>query len=148
MLAQMVLRIMTGIKDLVLIREDTQSDLKRLVGARSICLDVFGIDSNNKRYDLEVQRADSGARPKRARYHLSAMDIESLDAGQEFEDLPETYTIFVTENDVFLKGDAAYPIERINLAIRMKMFFASSRSALRVKIMLLMRRVWPVILRV
>ncbi len=76
------------------------------------------------------------------------MDIESLDAGQEFEDLPETYTIFVTENDVFLKGDAAYPIERINLAIRMKMFFASSRSALRVKIMLLMRRVWPVILRV
>ena len=115
-LAQMVLRIMTGIKDLVLIREDTQSDLKRLVGARSICLDVFGIDSNNKRYDLEVQRADSGARPKRARYHSSAMDIESLDTGQEFEDLPETYTIFVTENDVFLKGDAAYPIERINLA--------------------------------
>ena len=79
-LAQMVLRIMTGIKDLVLIKEETQRDMKRLVGARSICLDVYGIDSNNKRYDLEVQRADRGARPKRARYHSSAMDIEVLNA--------------------------------------------------------------------
>ena len=115
-LAQLVLRIMTGIKDLELIGEETQRDMKRLLGARSICLDVYGVDSQNKQYDLEVQRADSGARPKRARYHSAAMDIESLDAGQVFEDLPETYTIFVTENDVFGKGVASYPIERLNLA--------------------------------
>ena len=118
-LAQMVLRIMTGIKDLVLIKEETQRDMKRLVGARSICLDVYGIDSNNKRYDLEVQRADRGARPKRARYHSSAMDIESLNANQAFEDLPETYTIFVTENDVFETGEAVYPIERMNMSTGM-----------------------------
>jgi len=43
------------------------------------------------------------------------MDIEALDAGQEFEELPETYTIFVTENDFFGKGAGVYPIERINL---------------------------------
>lgn len=115
-LAQFVLRIITGKQDLVLTREETQKDLKRLLGARSLCLDVHGIDSENRQYDIEVQRADSGARPERARYHSAAMDIEALNAGQEFEELPETYTIFVTENDFFGKGVGLYPIERMNLA--------------------------------
>ena len=114
-LAQMVLRIITGKQDLVLTREETQKDLKRLLGARSLCLDVHGVDSENREYDLEVQRADRGARPERARYHSAAMDIEALDVGQEFEELPETYTIFVTENDFFGKGAGIYPIERMNM---------------------------------
>ena len=104
-LAQMTLRIITGIDDLVITKEETQYDLKRLVGARSICLDVYGEDSNNKKYDLEIQRADAGARPHRARYHSSAMDVENLDKGQEFEELPDTYTIFITEKDFFGKGE-------------------------------------------
>ena len=110
-LAQFVLRIFTGRHDLILTREKTQKDLKRLLGARSLCLDVHGIDSENRQYDIEVQRADAGARPERARYHSAAMDVEALDAGQEFEELPETYTIFVTENDFFGKGVGLYPIE-------------------------------------
>ena len=114
-LAQMVLRIITGKQDLVLTREETQKDLKRLLGARSLCLDVHGVDSEDREYDLEVQRADRGARPERARYHSAAMDMEALDAGQEFEELPETYTIFVTENDFFGKGAGVYPIERMNM---------------------------------
>lgn len=55
-------------------------------------------------------------RPHRARYHSSVMDIENLDAGQEFEELSDTYTIFITEIDFYGKGEALYPIERINLA--------------------------------
>ena len=53
-LAQMVLRIITGKQDLVLTREETQKDLKRLLGARSLCLDVHGVDSEDREYDLEV----------------------------------------------------------------------------------------------
>lgn len=37
-LAQMVLRIITGKEDLVIISCQTQKDMKRLAGARSICL--------------------------------------------------------------------------------------------------------------
>ena len=114
-LAQFVLRIITGKPDLILTREETQKDLNRLLGARSLCLDVHGVDSEDREYDIEVQRADRGARPERARYHSAAMDIEALDAGQEFEALPETYTIFVTENDFFGKGAGLYPIERMNM---------------------------------
>ena len=114
-LAQFVLRIITGKPDLILTREETQKDLNRLLGARSLCLDVHGVDSEDREYDIEVQRADKGARPERARYHSAAMDIEALDAGQIFEALPETYTIFVTENDFFGKGAGLYPIERMNM---------------------------------
>ena len=113
-LAQLVLRIITGIDDLIITEEETQYDLKRLVGARSLCLDVYGTDSSGKKYDLEIQRADSGARPHRARYHSSAMDVENLSANQEFEELPDTYTIFITERDIYGAGEPIYIIDRVN----------------------------------
>lgn len=114
-LAEMILRIILNKNDLVITEETTQYDMKRLVGVRSICLDVYCTDDSQKRYDVEIQRADAGARPHRARYHSSAMDIENLSAGQEFEELPDTYTIFITENDVYGMGKAIYSIERTNM---------------------------------
>ena len=64
---------------------------------------------------MEIQRAEKGASPHRARYHSSVMDIENLDAGQEFEELPDTYIIFITEKDFYGKGEPIYVVERINL---------------------------------
>ena len=92
-LAELVLRIITGKPDLIIINCQTQKDMKRLAGARSICLDAYGTDSTGKKYDLEIQREDKGADPHRARFHSSVMDIENLDAGQEFDQLPDTYKI-------------------------------------------------------
>jgi len=114
-LAQYVLRVITEKDDLEITKIETQRDIKRLVGARSVCLDAYGNDSQGRKYDLEIQRSDHGAGVYRARYHSSAMDIENLDAGQKFEELPETYTIFITENDYFCVGKPLYHIERVNL---------------------------------
>lgn len=113
-LAQLVLRIITGIDDLELVSEKTQHDLKRLVGARSICLDVFGRDSEGRLYDMEIQRDDSGADPHRARYHSAAIDIEFLDKASDFASLPDAYVIFITERDIFGGGKALYRIDRMN----------------------------------
>ena len=107
-LAQFVLRIIIGKNDLVLTKCETQADMKRVTGARSICLDAYGSDAAGKKYDLEIQRADRGADPHRARYHSSVMDVENLDAGHEFRELPDTYTIFITEKDFFGKGEPLY----------------------------------------
>lgn len=115
-LVEFVLRIITGKEDLIITECQTQKDMKRLVGARSVCLDAYGTDSSGKKYDLEIQREDRGANPHRARYHSSVLDIENLNAGQEFNELPDTYTIFITEKDFYGEGKAIYPIERINLA--------------------------------
>ncbi len=113
--AQFVLRIITGKADLTLTSCETQADMKRVTGARSICLDALGTDAAGKKYDLEIQRADYGADPHRARYHSSVMDVENLDAGQEFTELPDTFTIFITEKDFFGKGEPVYRIENMNL---------------------------------
>lgn len=114
-LAELVLRIITGKQDLAITDCVTQKDMKRLAGARSICLDAYGTDSAGKKYDLEIQRQDKGASPHRARYHSSVLDIENLNAGQEFKELPDTYTIFILEKDFYRKGEPLYPIERVNL---------------------------------
>ena len=113
-LAQFMLRIILSKPDLILTKEETQYDLQHIYGNRSVTLDVFGIDSKGKQYDCEVQKADDGADPKRARYHSAAMDVDNLEARGKFKDLPDTYVIFFTENDVFNKGLPIYLIERIN----------------------------------
>lgn len=112
-LVQFVLRIILEKPDLLIESSETQKDMKRLVGARSISLDVHGVDSEGKQYDIEIQRADYGANPHRARYHSSVMDVESLDAGQDFSELPETYTIFITEADFFGEDEPFYLVERV-----------------------------------
>lgn len=111
-LAQTVLRIITGIEDLELISEETQYDAKRLQGARSVCLDVLGKDSKGRLFNLEVQRADKGATPQRARYHSGVLDVEFLKAAEEFSELPITYVIFITESDVRGQGKLLYNFAR------------------------------------
>jgi len=113
-LAQFMLRIIIGKSDLVLTKEETQYDLQHLFGSRSITLDVFGEDSDGKQYDCEVQIADDGANAHRARYHSAAMDVDNLKIREDFRSLPDTYVIFITENDVWGEGQPIYLIDRIN----------------------------------
>lgn len=49
---------------------------------------------------------------KRARFHSSMIDRTLLSKGEDFEDLVDTYVIFITENDKFGKGIPLYHIER------------------------------------
>ena len=119
-LVELVLRIITDKPDLVITHCETQKDMKRLAGARSLCLDAYGTDAygtdtSGKKYDLEIQRQEKGADPHRARYHSSVLDIENLHPREDFNELPDTYTIFITEKDVYGKSEPLYPIERINL---------------------------------
>ena len=116
-LAQFVLRIITGKPDLVLTTCETQADMKRVTGARSICLDAYATDSTGKKYDIEVQRADNGADPHRARYHSSVMDVENLDEKQDYRELPDTYVIFITEKDYYKAEKPVYVIQNMNLTL-------------------------------
>ncbi len=115
-LAEYVLQLITNTPDLKIIRENTQFDLARQDGGRSICLDVFAEDSKGTLYDIEIQRSDRGASPKRARYHSAALDVEFLYKGKDFESLRETYIIFITENDFFGEGELAYHYVRTSLS--------------------------------
>ena len=114
-LAELVLRILLQEPTLTVEKVETQKDNKRLVGGRSVSFDVYVGDKQKRKENVEIQRSDKGAGKYRARYHSSVMDIENLDAGQDFDELPETYTIFITENDQFHDGKPYHRIERVDM---------------------------------
>ena len=108
---ELILQIIMGKPDLKVVDLKVQYFAKNLL-KRSVQLDVFATDSKGKKYNIEIQRTDKGAGAKRARYNSSMIDAKVVETRTKFEDLPETYVIFITENDVLGKGRPLYHIER------------------------------------
>lgn len=109
--AELLLKIILGKPDIRVKSVKTQTSMKNLLG-RDIRLDIDAGDESGKEYDIEVQRADKGADRKRARYHSAILDAHSLKPGDDFDDLPETFVIFITENDVIGDDEPIYVIDR------------------------------------
>ncbi|SDW97908.1 conserved hypothetical protein (putative transposase or invertase) [Lachnospiraceae bacterium KHCPX20] len=109
--AELLLRIILNKPDIRVKSVKTQRRMKNLLG-RDIQLDIDADDASGKEYNVEIQRSDKGAERKRARYHSSILDAHLLQPGEEFGELPETFVIFITENDVIGKGKPLYRIER------------------------------------
>ena len=108
---ELILRIVLGKKDIKIKSLRTQEELKNLQG-RSAILDVHAVGSDNKEFNVEIQRADRGADAKRARHNSSLLDAHMLKSGNKTEDIPDSYVIFITENDIMKAGKAIYPVER------------------------------------
>lgn len=106
---ELILQIVLRKKDIKIKSVRTQEVLKNLQG-RSAALDVYAVDSDNKEFDVEIQRKDAGA--KRARHNSSLLDAHILKSGEETEDIPDSYVIFITENDVMKGNQPIYPVER------------------------------------
>ena len=108
---ELVLRIVLDMPDLKVLDVHTQVFVENLLN-RSVRLDILATDSSGRKFNIEIQRADKGAGRKRARYNSSMMDANLLKKGEDFDTLPETYVVFITENDVMGKGEPVYRIER------------------------------------
>ncbi len=108
---ELVLQIVLEKPDLKVLDVRTQIFVENLLN-RSVRLDILATDSTGAKLNVEVQRSDKGAGRKRARYNSSMMDANLLKKGEDFDKLPETWVIFITENDVMGKGLPLYPIER------------------------------------
>lgn len=100
---EFILRIILDKYDMKVIESNTQEFIENLPN-RSVCFDVLAIDSENKMYDIEIQRNDNGANARRARLHSSLLDTKSLEKGKDYRDLKDNYVIFITENDVLGNG--------------------------------------------
>ena len=79
---------------------------------RSIRIDVLARDEDGTLYDIEIQRSDAGAEPRRARFHSALLDTKALGPGEGFGDLHDAYVIFITERDPLGGGLPLYHIER------------------------------------
>ena len=118
---ELMLRIILDKKDLKVVKSQTEYPIKSLQG-RGVRFDVFARDSEGKEYDIEIQRADKGAEPKRARYNSALMDANALKSGEEFDKLRDTYVIIIAENDVLGGGKEIYEIDRTIRQMRGKKF--------------------------
>ena len=108
---ELILRIVLGREDITIKSVRTQENMKNLQG-RSAVLDVHAVDSANKEFDVEIQRKDAGAGAKRARHNSSLLDAHILKPGDDTEDIPDSYVIFITENDIMKGNQPIYPVER------------------------------------
>ena len=106
-----VLQVIMEKQDLRVIDQIIQKDYKNLQG-RSAIMDCVARDSEGKQFDVEIQQDNEGASPKRARYHSGLMDMNTLNPGQDFDELPESYVIFITWDDILGYGFPIYHIDR------------------------------------
>ncbi|MCI8748685.1 MAG: hypothetical protein HFH67_12615 [Lachnospiraceae bacterium] len=119
---ELILQIILGRDDIKVKSVHTQEPMKNLQG-RSAILDVHAVDSTNKEFDVEIQRQDAGAGAKRARHNSSLLDAHILKPGDNTEDIPDSYVIFITENDVMKGNQPVYPVERYVTVVENKVLF-------------------------
>ena len=106
-----VLQVIMEKPDLRVIDQVIQKDYKNLQG-RSAIMDCIARDSENKQFNVEIQQDNEGASPKRARYHSGLMDMNTLNPGQDFDELPESYVVFITRDDILGYGLPIYHINK------------------------------------
>ena len=94
-LVEYILRLMTGIKYLTVLRMETQKNINGSLLYKSVRFDVYAVDSAGRKYNLEIQNKPSGAHGDRARYYMGMMDTHSVKKGEEEIILPQTYVIFI-----------------------------------------------------
>ena len=75
---------------------------------RGVRLDIYAEDENHTHYNVEMQVQKKKALGKRSRYYHSQMVMESLESGEDYESLPDTYVIFVCDFDPFGHGLYCY----------------------------------------
>ena len=73
---------------------------------KGVRLDVYAKDENNTRYDVEMQVLKQTALGRRSRYYQSQVDMELLEKGREYAELPDSYVIFLCDFDPF--GERKY----------------------------------------
>lgn len=69
-------------------------------------LDVYADDAEKRRFNVEMQVTLQKFLPKRSRYYHDQIDMDALLAGDSYENLPDTYVIFICDFDPF--GDGLY----------------------------------------
>lgn len=106
-----IVNTILGRNDIRIVSTRTQVEYKSAT-KRSIRLDVEARDKDGCLLDVEVQRAEEGTSSRRARFHSSVIDRTLLKKGMDFDDMVDSYVIFITEKDKFGKGLPIYHIER------------------------------------
>ena len=89
----------------------TQDAIPMLI-SKSPRLDITAEDDKGTLYEIEIQRVEEPAPARRVRYYSSVMDSELLRKGVSYDKLPEVYLFYLSQKDIWQKGQTVYKLEQ------------------------------------
>ncbi len=90
----------------------SERTVQESLSSKSVRFDVYTKD-DNRIFDVEIQTVNKTNLPKRARYYQSIIDVSNLNSGLDYDELKDTYIIFICLNDLFGKGHHVYTFKNI-----------------------------------
>ena len=92
-----------------------QHNINTYEQAKSVRFDVLVQTENGKFYDVEMQVSNEKNIPNRMRFYQAAIDISFLDKGNFYNDLNDSFIIFICTFDAIGKNRPIYTFENICL---------------------------------
>lgn len=80
--------------------------------SKGIRLDIYVKDKENTIYNVEMQKVDNKNLLKRIRYYQSSIDYEMLKKGKDYNNLRDSYIIFICTFDPFKGNKNKYTIQK------------------------------------
>lgn len=108
---QHVLRILTGIKTLIVKTVRTQYRISNITSHDAI-LDVLAENGKGHLMNIEIQRADTIDHARRTRFYGSMIDSEYLQKGKTYSEMPDVHIIYISETDLWNAGRTTYLVKK------------------------------------
>lgn len=100
------------VKDLEYVEEQKTIDIS--YDAKSVRLDVY-VEDEERVFDVEMQTTNQKGLAKRSRYYQSMLDLNTIEKGETYRKLKDSYVIFICTFDPFGQGRAQYCFENFCL---------------------------------
>lgn len=81
--------------------------------AKSVRLDIYANDEAGTVYNVEMQNADKHDLPRRSRYYQGMIDLNLIERGSSYTELPCSIIIFICTFDYYGKGKPIYRFENM-----------------------------------
>ena len=95
---------------------ESQKTIDLVMESKAIRLDIYVQDEKETIYNVEMQNdkyPDESHLPKRSRYYQGMIDLNSIEKGEDYDELKESYVIFICTFDPFGKELVQYTFENL-----------------------------------
>ena len=90
---------------------DVEKTIDIRIDSKSVRLDVYVKDGKGTFFNLEMQVKDTKELSQRSRYYQSITDLDMIEKGQDYDEIADSYVIFVCMADIFGRGLYRYTFE-------------------------------------
>ena len=81
--------------------------------SKSVRLDVYLRDDKGTVFDVEIQTVSNKNLPQRSRFYQGMLDLNAIEKGADYSELPLCYVIFICTFDAFGEGLWRYTFENM-----------------------------------